>query len=373
MKNIGITGQSGFIGYHLSNTLKLYKEKYNLINFENYYFNNEKLLENFAKNCDVIIHLAAVNRHKDPNYIYKTNTDLVKKLINACEKANNKPHIIFSSSIQEDLNNEYGKSKAEGRKLFENFARQNNSDFTALIIPNVFGPFSKPFYNSFIATFCYQIANNKQPEIIVDNKVKLIYVNDLVKKTIDIIDNTKGINTISITAPFEIRVSDTINILENFKKIYLTCGNIPDISDDFTNKLFKTFLTYIDIKSFYPVSLKKNTDSRGVFVELIKTYNKGQISFSTTKPQITRGNHFHLNKFERFAVIKGTAQIQLRKIGTNEVITYKLSGDNPAFVDIPVWYTHNLTNIGNDDLYTIFWCDELYNEQYPDTYFEIVK
>jgi len=373
MKNIGITGQSGFIGYHLSNTIKIFNDKYKLIDFEDNYFENDTLLENFVKKCDVIVHLAAVNRHENSDFIYHTNIELVKKLIKACEKTNSKPHILFSSSIQEELNNAYGKSKIEGRKLFENFAKNNNTAFTALIIPNVFGPFCKPFYNSFIATFCHQIANGQKPQVIVDSSVKLIYVSDLIKLILELIDHSKNeINTVIINHNYEIKVSETLKILENIKNTYLLNGIIPDISEDFINKLFKTFITYINLKNFYPFYLTKNSDNRGCFVEIVKTLNGGQFSFSTTHPGITRGNHFHTRKFERFAVIKGNAQIQLRKIDSNEILTFHLSGEKPSFVDIPVWYTHNITNIGTSDLYTIFWCDEFFNPEDGDTFFEEV-
>jgi len=200
MKTIGITGQSGFIGTHLYNTLGLYPDKYSRIEFKNDYFENPKLLENFVQQCDIVIHLAALNRCNDQKIIYKTNIELVEKLIKACEVTNAKPHIIFASSIQEQLDNEYGKSKKEGRKLLENWAQRNNTIFTALIIPNVFGPFGRPFYNSVISTFCYQLTHNESPKIDIDKKLPLIYVGELVDEIMKIIDNQpRGINNIILS------------------------------------------------------------------------------------------------------------------------------------------------------------------------------
>lgn len=373
MKTIGITGQSGFIGTHLYNTLGLYPDKYSRIEFKNDYFENPKLLENFVQQCDIVIHLAALNRCNDQKIIYKTNIELVEKLIKACELTNAKPHIIFASSIQEQLDNEYGKSKKEGRKLLENWAQRNNTIFTALIIPNVFGPFGRPFYNSVISTFCYQLTHNESPKIDIDKKLPLIYVGELVDEIMKIIDNQpRGINNIILSHTSEANVSEILKILNDFKDIYFINGIIPDIGSNFKLNLFNTFVSYIDHENYYPINLKSNIDNRGNFVELIKLHTGGQVSFSTTKAGVTRGDHFHTRKFERFAVISGRARIDIRRIGTDQVLSFDIDGNSPAYVDMPIWYTHNITNIGNEDLYTIFWINEIFDADDPDTYFEKV-
>ena len=192
MIKIGITGQSGFIGTHLYNTLGLKPQQFERIPFEDSFFNEEKKLIRFVKSCDIIVHLAAMNRHNDPEVIYKTNTGLVKQLITACEASGSKPHIIFSSSTQEEQDNLYGRSKKEGRKLFEKWADKNNTSFNGLIIPNVFGPFGHPYYNSVVATFCHQLTHNEQPRIEVDGELKLIYVSELVKNIIQQIISTRS-------------------------------------------------------------------------------------------------------------------------------------------------------------------------------------
>lgn len=373
MKIIGITGQSGFIGTHLYNTLGLYPDKYSRVEFKNDYFENPKLLEHFVQQCDIIIHLAALNRCNDQNIIYQTNIELVEKLIKACEATNSKPHIIFSSSIQEQLDNEYGKSKKEGRKLLENWAQRNNTNFTALIIPNVFGPFGRPFYNSVISTFCYQLTHNESPKIDIDKKLPLIYVGELVNEILRIIDNQhRGINNIILSHTSESDVSTILKILNDFKDIYFINGIIPDIGTNFKLNLFNTFVSYIDHENYYPIILKSNIDNRGNFVELIKLHTGGQVSFSTTKAGVTRGDHFHTRKFERFAVIRGHARIDIRRIGTDKVLSFEIDGNKPACVDMPIWFTHNITNIGNEDLYTIFWINEIFDTSDPDTYYEKV-
>lgn len=372
---VGITGQSGFVGTHLYNTLGLYPDKYERIPFEDEFFQNEKVLEEFVSNCDVLVHLAAMNRHNDPQIIYDTNLGLVKQLIEACKTTHSKAHILFSSSTQEERDNLYGKSKKEGRKLLESWARENESFFSGLIIPNVFGPFGHAYYNSVVATFCHQLTHNETPRIEVDGEIKLIYVGELVNEILEIINTTETrdqIEEVKIQHTSEIRVTSLLELLSKYRDSYFERGEIPSLEDPFKRNLFNTFLCYIDHQSFFPFKLKLNTDNRGSFVETVKLNSGGQVSFSTTVPGITRGNHFHTRKAERFAVIKGKARIDLRRIGTDKVYTFDLDGSQPSFVDMPVWYTHNITNIGNDDLYTIFWINEHFNAADPDTFFEKV-
>lgn len=369
---IGITGQSGFVGTHLYNFLGI-QEQVVRVTFKDEYFQNSDQLLVFVKSCDIIVHLAAMNRHGDPRVIYDTNIDLVQKLITACEATNSKPHILFSSSTQEERDNLYGKSKKEGRELLEKWAERNEAQFTGLIIPNVFGPFGNPYYNSFIATFCHQLTHGEQARIDVDGEVKLIYVGELVQefwKRIQGHSVTQSNYTVEHSVT--IKVSKVLSLLKSYKTNYFEKGILPNLDNEFEKNLFNTFLCYIDHKTFFPFHLKLNTDNRGSFVETVKLHSGGQVSFSTTVSGITRGNHFHTRKAERFAVIKGKARIQLRKIGTEEVLNFELDGTQPSFVDMPIWYTHNITNIGDEDLYTIFWINEHYNAEDGDTFFEQV-
>jgi UDP-2-acetamido-2,6-beta-L-arabino-hexul-4-ose reductase len=378
MLKIGITGQAGFVGNHLFSTLKL-DESFELINFERDFFLSENSLQKFVSSCDVIVHLAAMNRHEDPQVIYDTNVELVSKIINACEVTNSNPHIIFSSSTQELKDNLYGKSKKDGKILFEKWASQSNGGkITSLTIPNVFGPFGKPNYNSFIATFCHKLTHGETPEVHVDSEVNLIYVNELVSVFIGVIKSNIKTNTFN-TSCYEYNVPHTIsekvskilNLLISYKKDYLENGIFPSLEDSFEKALFNTYRCYVP-QDHYPVHFQKHTDPRGSFVEIARTNTSGQFSFSTTVPGITRGNHFHTRKAERFAVISGKALIQLRKTGTDEVIDYYLDGDKPSYVDMPIWYTHNIKNIGDEELITLFWINEPYNPDDADTYFENV-
>lgn len=369
---IGITGQEGFVGQHLFNTVGLYPDEFERVPYHKDFFKNEESLESFVSQCDVIVHLAAMNRHNDPEVLYQTNIGLVKQLITALEKTSSKAHVLFSSSSQEERDNLYGKSKKEGRELLIQWAASSGGTFTGLVIPNVFGPFGHPYYNSFIATFSHQLTHGEQPKIEIDGEVKLIYVNELIEVILKEV-RSKLSNPLFVIPHTSInKVSEILGLLEHYKEEYFISGIIPELKTTFELNLFNTFRCYIDIKSHNPVKLVKHTDPRGAFVEIVRLNVGGQVSFSTTVPGITRGNHYHTRKIERFAVIKGKALIQLRRIGTDEVLDFYLDGNEPAYVDMPIWYTHNIKNIGKDELYTNFWINEFFDPADPDTYFENV-
>lgn len=373
---IGITGQKGFVGSHLYNTLNL-RDEVELIPFNRTFFDSAVELDEFVSSCDVIVHLAAMNRHKNPQVIYDTNVELVKTLVDSLERTKSTPHIVFSSSTQEENDNLYGKSKKEGKQQLSVWAEANGGRLTSLAIPNVFGPFGKPNYNSVVATFCHKVSRGESPEIIQDNEIGLIYINELVSEIIGTIffetnkKNPANVLDLPILPRHKKKVSEILSLLLGYRETYQENGVFPDLTDDFGRALFNTYRCYIP-QEHYPVFFKKHTDPRGSFVEITRANTPGQFSFSTTVPGITRGNHFHTRKAERFAVIQGKARIELRRIGTEEVISYTLDGDQPSYVDMPIWYTHNITNIGDEELITLFWINEPFNPEDPDTYFEDV-
>lgn len=368
MIRVGITGQAGFVGTHLYNHLGLHPERYERISFEDRYFDDFQLLRDFVNRCDVIVHLAAMNRHESEQVIYDTNIRLVQILIDAMEAEQVTPHILFSSSTQEERDNLYGKSKREGREMLQRWAAKNGASFSGLVVPNVYGEFSRPNYNTFIATFAHKLVNGEQPHVMVDSEVKLIHVGSLCQFIISQFDE-KGVRKVEVPYDFEKKVTDILAIFEKFKELYFENGFIPELKDRNEVNLFNTFRSYIEPRC---VKLVRHADPRGVFVETIKLGVGGQVSFSTTVPGITRGDHYHTRKIERFTVIKGKARIQLRRIGSDEVFDFFLDGNEPAYVDMPVWYTHNITNIGEEELYTQFWINEWYNPADGDTYFEKV-
>lgn len=366
---IGITGESGFIGQHLKRTLSLSPDKYELIPFQKSFFQNEKELVAWVEKCDVIYHLAAMNRHESQEALFDMNIKLVDSLIGALKMSQTKPQVIFSSSSQELEENFYGNSKKLGRTRLEDWGKSVGAIVQGLIIPNVFGPFGKPFYNSFVATFCHLIANGQVPEVHVDKTVSLIYVQELVEKMIELIGQENSGEKVEVQATSEMKVSEVLEKLRHYSEVYQLNGNIPSLTNSFEINLFNTFRSFIDLSTFFPKKLTPHADSRGAFVEIVRLGIGGQVSFSTTFPGITRGNHFHTRKIERFAVIKGKAEIALRRMDEDEVFRYRLSGEEPSFVDMPIWYTHNITNIGEEELYTLFWINEPFDPANPDTYF----
>ncbi len=371
MIKVGITGSSGFIGWHLSQTLLLEFTKYEIIEFKREWFEESSKLDIFVSSCNVIVHLAGLNRHCNEDNIYSTNIALAEKLIESLNRTEFKGHLLFSSSIQEERNNTFGNSKRIAKELFYNWALKSGASFKGLIIPNVFGAFGVPFYNSVVSTFCHQLINNETTKVDNDSLLNLIYVDDLVKAIINLFE-IGSIENIHINHTDTLKVSELLALLITFKDKYIVRGLIPNFKNNFELNLFNTFRSYLNLSFHFPVKHINNIDTRGNFVEIIRLESGGQVSFSTTKSGITRGNHFHTRKIERFSVIKGKALIQLRKIGTSDIFDYKLSGDAPAYVDMPIWYTHNIKNIGDEELYTVFWINEFYDESNPDTYFEKV-
>jgi UDP-2-acetamido-2,6-beta-L-arabino-hexul-4-ose reductase len=373
MQNIGVTGSNGFIGWHLCKTLSLYPAKFKLIDFERDFFEHESRLDEFVSKCDIIVHLAGVNRHQEESVIYDANVSIAKKINDSLIRTNFKGTLLFSSSIQEEKNNVFGNAKKVARELFATWANDYGGSFKGLIIPNVFGAFGRPYYNSVVSTFCYQLVNNENPVIENDATVNLIYIDKLIGEIISHFDTEISEGIIKVKHTDSYKVSEILNFLEEYKYRYFQKGEIPALKSEFQVNLFNTFRSYLDLNTFFPVIYQNHIDERGNFVEILKQDTGGQVSFSTTKTGITRGNHFHTRKIERFSVIKGKALIRLRKKGTAEVYEYFLSGDKPAYVDMPIWFIHSIENIGEEDLYTVFWINEFYNSDDPDTYFEKAK
>ena len=368
--NIGITGHNGFLGTHLKNQLNFKYDTYQIIPFERSYFETPNKLQQFVRQCDIIIHLAGLNRHHSSEVIYDTNLALSLKLNEALVATAFDGQLIFASSLHETQNTPYGRSKKEANRIFANTAEKANYSYTGLIIPNIFGPFGKPYYNSFITTFCDCLIQNKAPAI-QDNFVDLIYV-DAVIETIIHAFGVEGIQIKKIPHEISISVKEVWDLLYNYKQTYYEKGEVPNLSHGFELSLFNTFRSAIVLDFYFPRPYKTHSDDRGYFVELIREISGGQTSFSVTRPGVTRGNHFHTRKVERFSVLQGEAEICIRKIGNDEVKKFYLNGDCPAYVDMPIWHTHNITNIGNVDLITVFWINEPYNSEDADTYMEKV-
>lgn len=370
MKKIGVTGANGFIGFHLCNHININKDKYHLVNFDRSFFDSKLNMQKFVDNCDVIVHLAAINRTENQNYLFDSNVLMSQKIIDALNGSKKNIHLIFASSTQENNDSSFGRSKKKCMTLFDEWSKLSGSFFTSLVIPNIFGPFCKPNYNSFISTFSHKLIHDENPVINVDAKIDLLYITDLINSIFNCIESKKKLKKMFYKSEVNTySVSEILNKLKYYKQNYIDRLLFPKLIERFDINLFNTFRSYIDYEKFFPVNLTRHKDVRGSFVELVKCEMGGQFSFSTTESGITRGNHFHTRKIERFMVIKGKAKIQMRKYGTDKIIEFYVDGNKPTIIDIPVWYIHNLINIGSEVLYSNFWINEPYDSKDPDTYY----
>lgn len=243
---VGITGQNGFIGTHLFNSLNLDKTRFETVQFKDDFFENQHLLEEWVTNCDVIVHLAAMSRHEVPYVVYNTNIKLVNKLIAALDNTNSKPKILFTSSIQEELDTEYGRSKKESRIIISEWAKKNNVPFTGIILPNVYGPLARPKYASVIATFSYQLTHNEIPQIIIDSELKLIYINDLLSIISQCIVNKEDNPNYIVSYTDQKKVSAILNQLKYYNECYSRYAIVPKLDSPFDLNLYNTFISYID-------------------------------------------------------------------------------------------------------------------------------
>jgi UDP-2-acetamido-2,6-beta-L-arabino-hexul-4-ose reductase len=367
---VGITGVAGFIGRHLLHRLKR-DERFSVTGIDKEAFMNASRLHDFVGQCDVIVHLAAMNRG-ELDEIYRVNTELVERLTLAMKARSVRPYVIFASSVQKDHDHPYGLSKRKGQDGLSQWARGHEGTVTTLIIPNVFGDGCKPFYNSVVSTFCYQMTHGEQPRIIDDKEMELIHINELTESFLKTIEEPPtGAQEIRVEGTTTITVTQLRNILEDFRQTYFEQKTVPALSSPFVKQLYAVFLSYIpyDKLRLTPVI---HSDARGSLFEIIRLTQGGQIFFSITKPGQTRGNHYHTKKIERFCVLQGQGVIRLRKLGTNDIIEYLISREQPSFVEIPVFHAHNIENTGHDDLLTLFWSNELFDPEDSDTFVEKV-
>lgn len=363
---IGITGADGLIGTH-TRALFHVDSRFRVLPVGRSIFTDDREIQDFLSRVDVVIHLAGMNRG-DEALVASTNVALVQRLIAACQDCGRSPHIIFASSTHIDRDTLYGASKRQCAELLDTWAIRNDALFTNAILPNVYGEGGKPFYNSVISTFCHQLAVGEDPKIHVDTEMTLMHAGQAAQIFRDLIlSRTKGDVRPSGA---QITVSDALNRLKWMLGQYLQ-NIIPDLRDPINLDLFNV-LRYELFKVRPFVNLKLHEDPRGTLFETVKTYHGGQSFVSRTKPGITRGNHFHFKKLERFLVIDGDAVIRLRKLFTNDVKEFAVTGAKPQYIDIPTLHTHSITNVGDTALVTQFWSHEIFDPSTPDTYAESV-
>jgi UDP-2-acetamido-2,6-beta-L-arabino-hexul-4-ose reductase len=298
------------------------------------------------------------------------NFGFTSQLLDALKKNGNKAPVLITSSTQAAFDNPYGQSKKAGEELIFQYGKENGVKVFVYRLPNVFGKWCRPNYNSAVATFCHNIAHGLPIQVNDPNVVmNLVYVDDVVVSFIDKLKNGKPDAEIysEVTPVHTIKLGEIADLINSFKSSRETL-QVPDMGDAFTKKLYSTYLSYLPEDQFSYL-LKMNVDNRGSFTEFLKSPERGQVSVNISKPGITKGNHWHHTKNEKFLVVSGKGVIRFRKINTNEIIEYFVSGDKLEVVDIPVGYTHNIENLGDTDMVTIMWVNEVFDKERPDTFF----
>jgi len=398
--NILITGAAGFVGKNLSAALQNIKDgkdrAHPELKIDKLYLydidSDNELLEEGCKNADFVFNLAGVNRPQNNDEFMAGNFGFASTLLDTLKKYNNTCPVMLSSSIQATLigryDGDYGRSKKAGEDLFFDYATKTGAKVLVYRFPNLFGKWCRPNYNSAVATFCNNIANDL--EITVNDPavmLELLYIDDLVDEMLLALSGNEhhcefdGIDAVlcnngkycAATTTHKVTLGEIVELLETFRDVPqgLLMPEIPN--DSFAKKLYSTYLSYLPEKKVaFP--LKMNVDDRGSFTELLKTEKCGQFSVNISKPGITKGQHWHNTKWEFFIVVSGKGLIQQRKIGTDEVLNFEVSGEKIEAVHMLPGYTHNIINLSDtEDLVTVMWANECFNPDKPDTFFEVVE
>ena len=370
LKTVLITGSKGFIGNNLRVTLQQ-RENLRIISFDSQ--DDPATLYTLLDRAEFVFHLAGVNRPQNPEEFQIGNTGLTEQICDYLVKSGNKVPFVITSSTQAALENPYGASKRGAEDAVFEYGRATGAEAHVFRLPNVFGKWCRPNYNSGVATFCHNIAHGlpvqvNDPEVVMS----LVYIDDVVNAFAAILDGTADMDGdfCRVQPVYTANLGDIVELIRAFRDSR-TSRSIPDMDDTFVKKLYSTYLSYLPEDQFsYP--LKMNVDLRGSFTEFIKTPDRGQVSVNISKPGITKGNHWHHTKNEKFLVVSGHGVIRFRQIGSEEIIEYQVCGERLEVVDIPTGYTHNISNTGETDMVTVMWCNEMYDPERPDTFFEPV-
>lgn len=388
--NILVTGAKGFVGKNLVAQLcnirdgkaKNYAVGSDIVVWEYDIDSTPEQLDEYCAQADFVFNLAGVNRPKEQSEFMKGNFGFASTLLETLKKHGNTCPVMISSSIQAALNNPYGESKRAGEQLMFDYARETGARVLVYRFPNLFGKWCRPNYNSVVATFCNNIANDLPITVNDPNVVlTLAYIDDVVEELIAALTGNEHRRDEFCFVPQEHKVSlgEIVDLLHSFRDMPRTLG-VPDLTQEsFAKKLYSTYLSYLPAEKFI-YDLKMNEDNRGSFTEMLRTADRGQFSVNISKPGITKGQHWHHTKNEKFIVVHGHGLIQLRKVGVDEngqpypVVNFEVSGDHIQVVEMIPGYTHNIINLSDtEDLVTFMWCNECFDPMHPDTFFEPVE
>lgn len=391
--NVGITGPRGFIATHLARYLAqasggrigelagrrleqragsvLAGREIGILPCARETLADPCALVECVDRCDTLVHLAGM-AHGNDRQIYDNNVGLIDKLIAALESTRRRPQLIFPSSLQRDRVNAYGRSTKYAEDRLREWAARAGAPLAILIVPDVYGPGCRPYHNSVVATFCHQLAHEQQPVVFGDEVHELVWINDLVEAIGQVIVTRRmGVHEARINGTARIRTSELLAKLQAIRDSHFSGQVVPDLSDPFDATLYTTFFSSIDA---HQQSRRANlhNDARGQLFEVMRLAGGGQIFFAATKPGVIRGNHFHSRKVERFCVVRGEAIIRIRLVGDEKVREFRVSGSAPEFISVPALCTHQIENVGEEDLLTMFWSNEIFKPGDTDTFFEKV-
>lgn len=367
-----VTGANGFIGKNLITELT---RREGIMVFPFDIDTPIERLDEYCRECDFVYNLAGINRPEKVEEFMEGNFGFASTLVETLKRYGNNCPVMNSSSIQAALDNPYGNSKKAGEDMLFAYGKETGAPIYVYRFPNVFGKWCRPNYNSAVATFCHNIAHDLT--IQVNNRatvMHLVYIDDVVEELLQALKgqpHKKEDGYCYVPVEYEATLGEIVDLLYSFKESRNNL-TIPDMTDgSISKKLYSTYLSYLPEEEFsYP--LKMNVDARGSFTEILRSVDRGQVSINISKPGITKGNHWHHTKNEKFIVVSGRGLIQFRKIGSDEILEYHVSGDKLEVVDIPTGYTHNIINEGDTDMVTLMWCNECFDPDRPDTIYEPV-
>lgn len=365
---IVITGANGLLGRHVHLYLRAqpaYRE--GLLLLDRHAFQDDAALTSALEGADWVIHCAGINRDSEER-VEQGNRELAERLVAGLSQASATPHLFYANSIQRDRDVPYGRGKQAAHRTFAQWAEESGARYTELVLPHVFGEGGKPHYNSALHTFCHQLAAGEELAINGTGHLELLHAQDIARAMVEAFERGQC-GELRLEGR-TMSVASAAGKLIDMHRSY-TSDVIPDLRDPFDLQLFNTLRSFL-YPRYYPKALTLHSDDRGALFEGVKNRNGGQAFLSTTKPGITRGNHYHFNKVERFLVVKGQAVIRIRRLLDDHVEEFHVSGDAPAYVDMPTLHTHSITNTGDEELLTMFWSHEIFDPEKPDTYFEPV-
>jgi len=360
-----VTGAGGFLGKNFACAAR--EQGHTLLAY--HHAMGDDALATLCRDCGAVVHLAGVNRPQDTQEFVEGNEQFSKRLISALQQRTSPCPIVFSSSTQAALDNPYGNSKRAAEEVLRAYAAESGADVFIFRLPNVFGKWCRPEYNSVVATFCHHVAHGLP--IRVDDaahELSLVYVDDVVQAFLDALaGETVAQDDFCMVQPvYTCTVGRLAELVHSFRSCRETLA-VPALGDDFTRKLYSTYLSYLP-KNGMSYPLVSHADARGSFTEWLRTDGQGQVSVNISKPHIVKGGHYHHTKHEKFLVVAGTGVIRLRRVGSEMILRYEVSGDKLEVVEIPPGYTHDIENTGDTDMVTLMWADECFDPAHPDTY-----